>query len=152
MSEKQEIWRTIAENPNYEVSNLGHVRHKERPNQYLKPMPGKNTTIKLSKDGVVSFYNIPKLVFSTFTGITLPKGEWVNHVDGNNGNNCLENLQFGAGKFPRAKKVRCVNDGKIFNRAVEAAEYYHISNKGKVTNVCLHRTKQCQGYVFEYVD
>lgn len=151
MTQTHEVWRTIIENENYEVSNLGHIRHKERPNQYLKPLSNK-TAIKLSKNGVFSTYNIAKLVFSTFTGITIQKGEGINHVDGNKENNCLENLQAGISSYPNAKRVRCLNDGKIFNRAVEAAKYYHISNKGKVVNVCLHRTKQCQGYVFEYLD
>ena len=152
MSEKQEIWRTIIENTNYEVSNLGHIRHKERPNKYMKPMLNNKARIKLSKDGVVSFYNIAKLALSTFTGVVISKNEWIKHVDGNQENNCLENLQISNGNYSTAKKVRCLNDGKIFNRAIEAAQYYHISNKGKVSNVCLHRTKQCQGYVFEYID
>lgn len=151
MKQTQEIWKPIKENTNYEISNLGHIRHKDRPNQYLKPINGK-TQVKLFKDGIISFYSVPRLVLSTFAGVELPKNEIVKHIDGNKENNSLKNLQITKGFYPNAKKVRCLNDGKIFNRAVEAAEYYHISNKGKVANVCLHRTKQCQGYVFEYVD
>ena len=151
MIKTQEMWKPIEANTNYEVSNLGHIRHKDRPNQYLKSMDNK-TQVKLSKDGVVSFYSIPKLVLTAFSGIIVPKHECIKHIDGNKENNSLDNLQIMKGFYPNAKKVRCLNDGRIFNRAVEAAEYYHISNKGKVANVCLHRTKQCQGYVFEYID
>ena len=151
MKQTQEMWKPIKENTNYEISNLGHIRHKDRPNQYLKSMDNK-IQVKLSKNGVVSFYNIPKLVLSTFTGTTISKNEHIKHIDGNKENNSLENIEIVRGFYSNAKRVRCLNDGKIFNRAVEAAEYYHISNKGKVANVCLHRTKQCQGYVFEYID
>jgi hypothetical protein len=80
------------------------------------------------------------------------KASDIKHIDGNKANNCFSNLKIIEGYYPNAKRIRCLNDGKIFNRAAEAAEYYNISNKGKVTNVCLHRTKACQGYVFEYVD
>lgn len=152
MKQAQETWKPIKENTNYEISNLGHIRHKDRPNQHLKPMPSNKNMIKLSKDGVVKFYNIAKLVLLTFMNVTPSNNESIKHIDKNKGNNRLENLQITKGWYPTAKKVRCLNDGKIFDRALDAAKYYNISNKGKITNVCLHRTKKCQGYVFEYVD
>lgn len=151
MQQTQEIWKTLPVNKNYEISNKGNIRHRDRPNQYLKPMPYDKKQVKLSKDGVVTFYNIAKLVSLTFIGKVPSTGEYIKHIDGDNYNNSLENLEIHKG-YPNSKRIRCLNDGKIFNRALEAAEYYHISNKSKVSNVCLHRTKACQGYVFEYVD
>lgn len=48
-------------------------------------------------------------------------------------------------------KVVCVNDGKIYNTALEAARYYN-ADPSTVTKVCKQTRKQVKGYVFKYYD
>lgn len=67
--------------------------------------------------------------------------------------NLLSRAQNGiTGKYnPKAKKVICLNDNKIFNTVIEASEYYNIS-KCSIQRVCRGLYKQTKGYSFMYYE
>jgi len=88
-------WRTIIQNPNYEVSNYGEVRNK-MTNYVLKPYIGKTgypTVSIIVVDGVRKKTNVHRLVAEAF--IPNPLGKpCVNHKDYNRANNYFENLEW----------------------------------------------------------
>lgn len=102
----EEIWKTISSNENYEVSNLGNVRSKDRWVKNTGSKAGgyfqKGKTLKLciAKNGY-SVVNIGKfrtqyvhrLVCVAFIGEIHYKMT-VNHKDGNKQNNRADNLEI----------------------------------------------------------
>lgn len=64
----------------------------------------------------------------------------------------LKSKQGINGKYnPRARKVICLNDKRLFSTVIEAGEYYNISVDG-VRKVCKGRYKQMKGKTFMYYD
>lgn len=95
-----EQWRTVAECPNYQVSNFGNVRRAVASpfhpvGRLLKPMPDKNGYLKvhLYKNGQMFRRSIHRLVAMAFLGQP-PDGFVVNHKDGCKKNNTPENLEY----------------------------------------------------------
>ena len=59
---------------------------------------------------------------------------------------------FSGENNPRARKVICLNDSKIFNTVKECAEYYKLS-KDTIIRICKGETKKSRsGLVFMYYD
>jgi len=89
-----EIWKAIADYPNYEVSDLGNVRNVTT-GRVLKP--GACTSgylmIKLCKGGVPTNKKIHRLVAASFIP-NLENKPCVDHIDGCRSNNCLSNLRW----------------------------------------------------------
>lgn len=106
-----EIWKTIKDNPNYEVSNFGRIRvieyvkyqkhysgclsryvHQAR---IIKARPG-NTgymTVGLWKDGKCKTYRVHRLVAERF--VDNPNNKpFINHLDANKHNNFASNLEW----------------------------------------------------------
>ena len=90
-----EQWKTIDENTNYEISNLGRIRNKR--NNYI-------LTLNKRKDGYCSVlvltgfkkYTrvlIHRLVAKAFIPNPLNKPV-INHIDYNPSNNCVDNLEW----------------------------------------------------------
>ena len=91
-----EIWKSIADYEGlYEVSNKGNVRSIRR-NAVLNQTTGvKNgyRYVGLYKDGKNKKALVHRLVASAF--IDNPMGKkTVNHIDGNKGNNAIDNLEW----------------------------------------------------------
>lgn len=103
-----EIWKQIKDYPNYEVSNLGNVRSRQRKvtqlghkNVYTRIMQGKMLKprlqnsgyliVWLSQDGKTKPFTIHRLVAAAFVE---GSGNDVNHKDGNKLNNWAENLEW----------------------------------------------------------
>ena len=103
-----EEWREIPEYNNYEVSNFGRVRSKNRIiNQFwrkqnydrimqgkiLKPRKqnGGYLLVWLCKDGKSKAYTVHRLVVKCFVA---GNGTDVNHKDGNKENNRADNLEW----------------------------------------------------------
>ena len=104
----QEIWKEIKNYEGFfEVSNLGNFRSKDRfvgyKNIGLRKYPGKNLKVEemkdgykrivLMKDGVKKRYMCHRLVAQEFIPNTENK-PYVNHINGNRGNNKVTNLEW----------------------------------------------------------
>jgi hypothetical protein len=92
-----EEWRTVANAPDYEVSNLGRVRsHKFRPARILRPCVNPNGyhNHTLRADGRSIYTTAHVLVMEAFVG-PRPPGMVVRHWDDNKDNNALSNLLYG---------------------------------------------------------
>lgn len=80
---KNEIWKTINNYDNYEISNTGKVRNK-KTGKFLIPInSGKGYfQVALSKNNVTKKFLLHRLVADAF--IQNPEGlETVDHLDGN---------------------------------------------------------------------
>ena len=93
IQENPEIWKTIEDFPDYEISDRGRVRNK-KTNSIMIPGISKQgyLHVGLRKNGVRKNVYIHRLVASSFLG----KNDdlVVNHKDGNKSNNSLENLEW----------------------------------------------------------
>ena len=91
----EEIWKTVAENPKYQVSNLGNVKG---PRGYLLSATRNNTTghvsINWKMNGKLIQRYVHKLVLEAFVG-PCPAGLEVLHKDDCPANNALSNLRYG---------------------------------------------------------
>ena len=86
-----EEWRIISEFPNYEVSNLGQVRRK---NRVLKQHKWEGyCKVKLSKDGIAYTKQVHRLVAEAFIPKLDDKPE-IDHIDRVRDNNCVTNLRW----------------------------------------------------------
>ena len=88
-----EVWTTITNYDNYEVSSLGNVRNK-KTGRFLKPAcNGGYMIVGLCKNGKGSTKPIHRLVASEF--ISNPENKpQVNHKDKNRSNNNIINLEW----------------------------------------------------------
>jgi hypothetical protein len=90
----EEIWKTIEEFPNYQVSSFGNVK-----NIVTEKYKAKNITkfgyerTDLYNNGFHKTMPIHKLVVEAFIS-KRPMGKQINHIDGNKKNNCLDNLEY----------------------------------------------------------
>lgn len=89
-----EVWRTYQKLPTYEVSNLGNVRNAKRKS-LLSPfrIEGGSRIVNLYVKGGRRSVRVARMVAETF----LPNPQnlpLVGHVDGNTGNDTVENLKW----------------------------------------------------------
>lgn len=90
----EEIWKTIAEAPNYEVSNLGNIRNIKL-NKPMKPFYNNSgyCQVVLRNDNKNLYRLVHRLVAITF--LDNPNGyAEVNHKDFNKSNNTVDNLEW----------------------------------------------------------
>jgi hypothetical protein len=89
-----EEWRTIPDFPNYEITETGKIRHKEKK-KTRKASPSKRgyPVISLRKDGKHYLRTIHILVAKTFIPNPENKPE-INHKDGNKWNYNINNLEW----------------------------------------------------------
>ena len=94
-----EKWLPVPGYPNYRVSNHGRVwsaARNGRPAHVMKCSVEKTGYVKvvLRLDGTSRMFRVHQLVLLAFVG-PRPKGSVSRHLDGNPGNNRLENLAYG---------------------------------------------------------
>lgn len=116
MAIKKEVWLTVADYENYEVSSLGRVRNINT-GRILKPCTSNGNgyyKVCLCKQGERKNFNLHRLVLTTFNPVEGMEKLQVNHIDEDKSNNCLSNLEwcdckyninYGTGK-ERARKAR----------------------------------------------
>jgi hypothetical protein len=96
MSEK-EIWKTIINANNYEISNLGRVRNKKTRNFLkgaLKPSGNRLIVIRYKNNkGKIRLRKLGKLIADHF--IKNPYNyKWINYKDGDFYNNTASNIEW----------------------------------------------------------
>lgn len=95
-----ENWKTIPNFESYEVSDIGNVRRVSsgkgtRAMRHLKPSidRGGRMVFNTRKNGKTKQWKVHRAVMLAFKG-ECPIGKEVAHIDGNQQNNCLENLMY----------------------------------------------------------
>ena len=169
MSIIKEIWKPIENYKGYEISNLGNVRHYDKP---LKPCGNVYKQVSLCKNGVRKNYTIHRLVAQAF--IPNPYNlECVNHKNENKFDNRAVNLEwmtlrdnanYGTA-HERTIKTKTENnsfymravflkkDGQIldkFSSIKEASEKTGI-NASNIVQVCKGNRLTAGGYSWEYI-
>ena len=89
-----EIWKTIEDFPDYEISNHGRVKsHKWKKIKILSPIKNNNGYLwqNLCSSGKQSNRQIHRLVLDAFVGKRQESMD-ASHLDGNRENNNLDNL------------------------------------------------------------
>ena len=167
----KETWVKIKEAPDYSVSNFGRIRMDGRTvtksngvvATYKPHMVGVSNKkcgyleARLTVDNNKSIYRlVHRLVLTAFNPIENMDIMEVNHKDENKQNNNLENLEWTTSKEncnygsrnikcgqAKAKKVRCVETGIIYNSGKEASEHTNATRSG-ISN-CLNGKKNKSG-------
>ena len=91
--EDKEVWMSINNYDNYEVSTLGNVRNSNTGRILKQTCRGGYLTVGLCKNSIIKTYSVHRLVALAF--IDNPKNKpQVNHKDKNRGNNNVSNLEW----------------------------------------------------------
>lgn len=167
--EQQEIWRTVEEFPQYEISNFANIRHKENC---------KNRKFSIGKRGypIVSFRKNGKQYVRTlhiiFARAFIPNPDnkpQINHKDGNKLNCSLSNLEWCTNKenMNHARMIGLhTSDGDKavaqYKNDILIAIYKSASEASRVTkinrgNICscargVKCYKSAGGYQWKYVN
>ena len=167
LSSKTE-WREVKEYSNYEVNQLGEIRHKKRQ-KILKPRDnnGGYQYVNFKINGKNTNFAVHRIVANAF--IPNPNGYTeVNHKDYNKKNNCVDNLEWVSSsqnkqhsylkqenKKSRGKAVNQYTKEGIFLKTFDS-----VSDAAKelgccvaaISNCCLGRTKTSQGFRWSFVE
>ena len=167
------IWRVLNENDKYEVSNTGLVRRRDSQRVLSGCITHGYHTVKLTFDNSKQRrYRTHRLVAEHFIENPDPKNKaFVNHIDGNKLNNCVENLEWVTlreNNLHYYQKIRQANkEKKHFEKPIpviqydlehnKIAEYPSMSQAHKATGIpvvqiarCVHgEMRQANGFIWE---
>jgi len=136
----------------YAVTSCGRIWSYRRK-KFLKPSGTKYLHIILCKNGEKKTFLIHRLVAEAY----LPNPdnlETIDHIDGNPKNNALPNLQWMTGtdnlRKNQAKKVKCIETGKVFPSIRSAA----LENKLDFRNLqhSIRYGWKCGNYHWEVIE
>lgn len=168
-----EVWKTYAKLPTYEVSSLGNVRNAKRK-KLLSPfrIDGGSRIVNLYVKGGRRSVRVARMVAETF--IPNPQNlPLVGHVDGNTGNDVVENLKWmtriqisflpaiRARMGGKMKPVEGTNiltgETRTFPSMVEAAEWLKENGHPKaapshICDCCIEKLKTSYGYAWSYAE
>lgn len=174
-----ELWLSIDDYPNYEVSSEGRVRNA-KTGRILKPQPHNSgyLQVSLSKNNKEKSFKIHRLVADRFYDGD-HDGLDVNHIDGDKTNNHISNLEFctrsrnvrhafdnGLSKSNLTDKHRQVGTSRMkekYSKAVRILEtgdvYPSINECARqiggstpcIASCCRDETKTYRGMHFEFV-
>jgi hypothetical protein len=99
----KEIWKPIRNYNNYEVSNLGNVRNKEKILKLSLSTSG-YYKIGLWKNGKMKNKYVHRLIIENFYNV-FPKDKKtvIDHIDNNKLNNHIDNLQIITNRYNSIK-------------------------------------------------
>lgn len=166
MKTLNEEWRIVEDAPQYEVSNLGNIRHiKRKQNRKLQVCNSGYQTVGVKIDGKLHLLLIHRLVAKAF--IPNPENkEQVNHIDENKFNNTVSNLEWATpkenanhgtrnerinNKEKQGKKVFCVELNKTFSSIGEAAKETGLW-RSNICSCCRGVAKTTGGYHWRYAE
>jgi len=89
-----ENWRPVPRYPDYEVSDLGRVRHGGRMLKAVHTSKGRYASVGLYRNGKPKKKTVHSLVMEAFVG-PRPPGMHICHGNGNALDNRLSNLRYG---------------------------------------------------------
>lgn len=163
-----EIWITIKEYNEYQVSNWGRVKSlKFGKERILKPSKDKDgyLMVNLCKDGKGKMFKVHRLVAEAFlpNPNNLPEVNHKNEIkDDNRVENlefcdCKYNLDYNDGQKRRAeKRSKTVNqytkDGLLIASYPSTREASRQTgyNNGNISQCCNGRYKSAYGYIWKY--
>lgn len=177
MASNKEIWRNIENYKNYEISNLGRVRSKNREitrkdnikthikSTMLKPQTSRKGYLRVSMYNCygIKVISVHRLVAKAFipNPNNLPQ---INHKDGNKTNNSVDNLEWCNNQYNQlhaiknglvnhAKKVIQISkDNSIIKKwdsITEASNTLNIDNS-HIGQVCKGERKTAGGYKWAF--
>lgn len=135
----KEIWKTIAEAPDYEISNFGRVASKKyKDKRVLKQNRKPNGYYEVGlcyKPNKRKWFLVHRLVLSTFNPVDGMENMEVNHKDEDKSNNLINNLEWVTSKEncnygnrnqkiskEGSIKVLCVETGIVYDSGKQASE------------------------------
>lgn len=157
-----EVYKTIEDYPNYEVSNLGNVRNI-KTGRVLRPSMNKGgyQYVGLCLNRKSKIHLIHRLVATAFIP-NLNDKRTVNHINGIKTDNRVENLEWttdsenmkhayktGLNQNPK-QRVRCIETGQEFESISSAARYFGCI-KGNIHHSIHKGYKVHKKYHFEHV-
>lgn len=158
----EEIWKTISDFPNYEVSSKARVRNKDT-NKLLKPgLAGTGyLTVSLYKNKKGYTKPIHRLVAEAF--LDRPSVyAIINHIDGDKTNNELSNLEwtdyrgniqhaYDNGLNPHKQAIKIIETGELFDSQLECAKAID-GDPGNISYCLSGKLKSHKGLHFERVE
>lgn len=163
-----EIWKTINDFPNYEVSNLGRVRNKNTKKLLCARIgrEGLYYSVYLINNSKENTQRVHRLVAKAF--IPNPENKpMVNHIDGNKLNNNVNNLEWVTAKennnhavrtglnHPGAyqkRPIKILETGEIFDGVVNCAKAVDGDFRNVYRSLNTKEKYAVNGLHFEYVD
>jgi len=166
-----EEWRKVPGLPMYEVSNMGRVRSNRSANHPRAIMIAavseekngyKNVHLSLWDGTRKRQFRLSRLVWEVFRD-AIPPGYHIDHIDNNQLNNKLENLQlltFADNNRKRwrdnpgmkshggvaRKKVRCLETGAIYESLREAARTIGVAGTAGLVRAIKEPFRTCGGH------
>ena len=177
MSKIVEEWKDIpGYEGKYQVSDWGRVRDTNYRNRNivkirkLQTNEGGYKYLRITQNGTIEFYFVHRLVYETFVG-EIPPGYQINHIDENESNNVLWNLNIMTPKencnwgshnknislyklnfHPRAVKIDQIDQktGEVLKEYPSAKRTEnHGFDSTNVIRCCNGKYKQHKGYIWK---
>ena len=148
-------WKVINGFEKYKISDCGIVKNIQKGTiLYGNINHDGYVRVKLSSNKGFRNVFVHRLVAEAFLGTPVDDTLEVNHIDENKENNHVSNLEWvthtGNMRHSCDKPCKCINDGKIYPSARDAAKAYGL-NAMSVREVARGKKAKIHNMVFEYV-